>query len=575
MAREGTAPSRVAGRYELLEPLGHGGMGAVWRAHDGLLEREVAVKQVQLPAWLPEGEQQSVRARVMREARAAARLSHPASVTVFDVVEEGQYTYLVMELVEAATLADLVEEQGPLTPERTARIGLEVLGALELAHRQGIVHRDVKPSNIMVPVDGSVKLADFGVASVRDHPAITHTGQLIGSPAYMAPEQAQGETSGPAADLWGLGASLYYAVEGQPPFDKAGAIPTLNAVVHDEPRPPERAGPLAPLLERLLGKDPAGRPAGPALRDQLERVASGHPDDVATAAEAGPAAPADQAAAAAAEAALLVDAAAGPATAPATEAAASVPATPLPGPERPLRPPPSETPAAAAPPPSPGPEPRSVTAARPIPPRGPLVAAVVVVVAVVLAVLAWQAVSDDEEPGSATSPTTAPPSSPTTAAQGPADAAVRTPAGWVQYTDAATGYRIAHPPDWRVQRVDRTRTDFRDPGSGAYLRVDWTDRPKDSPVADWQAQSKSFGTRHAGYEELRIEPAAYRGYNAAIWEYAYSSGSARLHAVDLGFVTGGWGFALNFQTSEEAWESSQDTFEAFKAAFQPPRRPPG
>lgn len=555
MAREGTAPSRVAGRYELLEPLGHGGMGAVWRAHDGLLEREVAVKQVQLPAWLPEGEQQSVRARVMREARAAARLSHPASVTMFDVVEEGQYTYLVMELVEAATLADLVEEQGPLTPERTARIGLEVLGALELAHRQGIVHRDVKPSNIMVPVDGSVKLADFGVASVRDHPAITHTGQLIGSPAYMAPEQAQGETSGPAADLWGLGASLYYAVEGQPPFDKAGAIPTLNAVVHDKPRPPERAGPLAPLLERLLSKEPGERPAGPALRDQLERVASGRPDEAATAAEASPAAPADQ--------------------------AASVPATPLPGPDQPLPPPPAETPAAAAPPPSP--EARPVTAARPVSPRGPLIAAVVAVVAVVLAVLAWQAVSDDEEPGSATtpttaapsSPTTASPSSPTTASRESADIAARTPAGWVEYTDATTGYRIAHPPDWRVQRVDRTRTDFRDPGSGAYLRVDWTDRPKDSPVADWQAQSKSFGARHAGYEELRIEPAAYRGYNAAIWEYAYSSGSARLHAVNLGFVTGGWGFALNFQTSEGTWESSQDTFEAFKAAFQPPRRPPG
>ena len=249
----------VADRYELGELLGRGGMGAVWRAQDLVLQRPVAVKEIAFPPSIPPAEREALRNRLMREARAAARLSHPSVTTVFDVVVEDETPYLVMELVEAPTLTDLVRSDGPLEPRRAAAIGLEVLGALEVAHRAGIVHRDVKPGNIMVPSAGPAKLADFGIASLADDSNITTTGSVLGSPSFIAPEQANSSTSGPPADLWGLGASLYFAVEGVGPFERGQALPTLSAVLRDPPRPMQQAGALAPAIEALLVKDPDQR----------------------------------------------------------------------------------------------------------------------------------------------------------------------------------------------------------------------------------------------------------------------------------------------------------------------------
>jgi serine/threonine protein kinase len=218
----GTAADRVlVNRYALKTPLGRGGMGVVWRAHDVVLGREVAVKEVVFPASLSAAERHSAQARVAREARAAARLNHPGVVTLYDVVTSQGNVFLVMELVEAPTLAELVRVEGPLAPERVAEIGAQVASALEAAHQAGIVHRDVKPANVLVPPSGSAKLADFGVASLADDPRLTTTGLVIGSPAYMAPEQAKGEGTGPPADFWALGATLYFAVEGEPPSTRA------------------------------------------------------------------------------------------------------------------------------------------------------------------------------------------------------------------------------------------------------------------------------------------------------------------------------------------------------------------
>jgi serine/threonine protein kinase len=259
----------VAGRYVLRAPLGRGGMGVVWRAQDAVLGREVAVKEVVFPPTMPLEERRPAQARVMREARAAARLNHPGAVTLYDVVTDRGGTFIVMELVEAPTLADLVADQGPLPVERVAEIGGQVAGALEAAHAAGIVHRDVKPGNVMVGARGTAKLADFGIASLQGDPQLTSTGLVIGSPAYMAPEQARGEESGPPADFWALGASLFYAVEGEPPFDRGTSIATLAAVVNDPPRAPRRAGPLTGLITALLAKDPADRPTGPKVRAWL------------------------------------------------------------------------------------------------------------------------------------------------------------------------------------------------------------------------------------------------------------------------------------------------------------------
>src|SRR6266536_5464847 len=271
-----TSERLIADRYALQRMLGRGGMGVVWRARDVLLDRDVAIKEVQLPPSLNSDERQSMRARVLREARAAARLNHPNVVTLYDVVREEGRTFIVMELVEAPTLAAVVRERGPLPPEEVAAIGLQVLDALRAAHRVGIVHRDVKPGNVMVPPgEGRAKLADFGIASLAGDPQLTSTGLVLGSPAYMAPEQANGQLSGPPVDLWALGATMYFAVEGEPPFERGGAVPTLTAVVNDPPRPPRRAGRLQPLLLALLAKEPAERASAGQLRPQLERIA-GH-----------------------------------------------------------------------------------------------------------------------------------------------------------------------------------------------------------------------------------------------------------------------------------------------------------
>ncbi len=264
----------VADRYALRAPLGRGGMGVVWRAQDAVLGREVAVKEVVFPPTMAEEERRPAQARVMREARAAARLNHPSAVTLYDVVQDRGGTFIVMELVNAPTLADLVRAGGPLPVARVAEIGAQIASALEAAHAAGIVHRDVKPGNVMVPDQGMAKLADFGIASLQGDPQLTSTGLVIGSPAYMAPEQARGEESGPPVDFWALGATMFYAVEGEPPFDRGTSIATLAAVVNDPPRAPRRAGPLAPLITALLAKDPGSRPSGPELRAELSRLAA-------------------------------------------------------------------------------------------------------------------------------------------------------------------------------------------------------------------------------------------------------------------------------------------------------------
>src|SRR5262245_30408539 len=266
---------RIAGRYSLDSVLGRGGMGVVWSAEDTLLGRPVAVKEVELP----DHDHAVVRERAMREARAAARLNHPNVVTLFDVVDDGGRIYLVMELVDALTLRDIVAASGPGSPLRVATVGLELLDALVAAHTAGIVHRDVKPRNVMVAASGRVKLADFGIASIQEETQRSRTGPM-GSLPFMSPEQAQGGRTGPAIDLWGLGATMYYAVEGVPPFDEDGTIATLRAIVSDDPRRPERAGPLTPVLAGLLVKDPGQRTTAERLRQQLQAVLGGPADTV-------------------------------------------------------------------------------------------------------------------------------------------------------------------------------------------------------------------------------------------------------------------------------------------------------
>ncbi|UBI40402.1 MULTISPECIES: serine/threonine-protein kinase [Streptomyces] len=249
----------LAGRYRLLGRLGSGGMGVVWRAYDEVLGREVAVKEVRAPEHLREADVRVLHARLVQEARAAARISHPYVITVHDVVEEHGRPWIVMELVRGRSLADVLEADGLLSPKEAARVGSAVLLALRSAHAAGVLHRDVKPANVLLQDDGRVVLTDFGIALVEGTGTLTRTGDVIGSPDYLAPERALGKHPGTPSDLWSLGATLYAAVEGMSPFRRASALGTLQAVVHEDPPAPRRAGPLAPLLLGLLRKDPSAR----------------------------------------------------------------------------------------------------------------------------------------------------------------------------------------------------------------------------------------------------------------------------------------------------------------------------
>ncbi|MFI9240215.1 protein kinase [Streptomyces sp. NPDC053079] len=267
----------LAGRYRLLDELGRGGMGVVWRARDEVLGREVAVKEVRAPAGLPAPDVRHLYARLEREGRAAARISHRNVVTVHDVVDEEGRPWIVMELVRGMSLADLLQADGPLDPARAAHIGAQVLAALRGAHAVGVLHRDVKPGNVLIANDGRVVLSDFGIAVIEGSSALTATGQLVGSPEYLAPERALGHPPGPESDLWSLGVTLYAAVEGMSPFRQDTPLSTLRAVVDAELPPPRRAGGLAPVLDGLLRKDPALRLGAAEAERLLRQVAAERP----------------------------------------------------------------------------------------------------------------------------------------------------------------------------------------------------------------------------------------------------------------------------------------------------------
>jgi serine/threonine protein kinase len=251
-----TPPEEIAGRYRVLEEAGRGGMGAVYRCIDERLGREVAVKQV---GRMP-GESVTDQARALREARSSAALNHPNVVSVYDAMAEGDHVWLVMEYVAGRTLSQMVREDGPLSPHRAAWIGAQVADGLAAAHQRGTTHRDVKPGNVLVTEGDRAKISDFGIARTTGDASLTQSGILTGTPGYFAPEIARGGDPGPASDVWALGATLYHAVEGRPPYgENPNALQLLAKVAAEDPPAPERAGVLAGPISRMLDRDPASR----------------------------------------------------------------------------------------------------------------------------------------------------------------------------------------------------------------------------------------------------------------------------------------------------------------------------
>lgn len=269
MPTDSEEPRVVAGRYRLRSVLGSGSMGTVWSAYDEFLQRPVAVKEIRLPPGVTAGQADELRERTLREARAIAVLSHPNVIILHDVARQDGEPFVVMELLPSHSLAELIREHGPLSVEQAAAVGDAVAAALEAAHAAGITHRDVKPGNVLVAEDGRIKLTDFGIARNVSEATMTRTGMTLGSPAYIAPEIASGKAVTPGADLWGLGATLFNALEGHPPYDADGdPMETIGKVVRGEvPRP--MPGPLAPVITALMAKEPRDRMSLREVRQQL------------------------------------------------------------------------------------------------------------------------------------------------------------------------------------------------------------------------------------------------------------------------------------------------------------------
>jgi len=552
-----TSPRLVDGRYALEEMLGHGGMGTVWRARDELLLRSVAVKEVLPPEGLSDEERSAVRERTLREARATARLSHPGIVRVYDVVEDDDRPWIVMELLDARSLAEVIRADGPLSPAQTAAVGLQVLDALVAAHRGGVLHRDVKPGNVLLespgPPEGRVVLTDFGIATSPDETAMTTTGLLVGSPAYMAPERARGNSLGPQSDLWSLGATLYTAVEGRPPFDKGAALATLAAVVEEPPQPCVAAGPLRPVLEGLLEKDPARRLNAAEARRQLTELAAG--------ASPGPVPDALD------ERTTVLALPTGPSR------TQTLPAYPGPGPaDAPAQPRPGSpgaVPGAAYRPPPAGRPPQRGPAGPP--PRGPvgyarpprrrrrggrvLVGLLALLLLVGGGVYAGAQLLDGLGSGSGGS-----------ASDDASDrASTEVPDGFRTYTDER-GFSVAVPDGWQ-RVVEGEVVDFRSPDGSQLLRFDRRPAAEAGAAATWKGAEPTVEERLEDYKRVRIEPVEYRGYDAADWEFTFTGDGGPRRVIDRGFVVGDIGYAIYLSVPEERFEEDRHIFETATETF--------
>ncbi len=527
-----SAQTLLAGRYRLEEPIGQGGMGRVWLATDELLGRRTAVKELVPPAGLTPLEVEEMSARALREARAAARLSHTNVVGVYDVVVEGGTPWIVMEYVPSRSLHDLVARQGPLDEPTVARIGLGVLAALRTAHAAGILHRDVKPGNVLVADDGRVVLTDFGLATIVGDPAVTRSGVLIGSPSYLAPERAADGAIGPASDLWSLGATLYFAVEGHAPYERESALATITALATEDPPPPVRARALVPVISGLLRRAPESR-LGPLAIERLLRQ-------------------------------VLVPSRAGaPAPMSAPAAAPAAPAV-LP-PQQPRQP---------------GPPLAATVIARAGRHRGWLGLALLVLV--LAAGLGFWLIRPDGSPtpgvqpstvetSAAASTTTAAGAPPATPDPDPSPSATGLviPSGWHRYTDE-TGFSVAIPDGWRIERTG-TIVYFREPGGSRYLGIDQTNQPQPDPVADWTGKEAYRVNRgdFPGYQRIRIEEVPYF-QKAADWEFTYLVDGVRVHVLNRGFITApDQAYGMWWSTSDSDWAASLDALRLIQDSFTP------
>ncbi|WP_436843439.1 serine/threonine-protein kinase [Streptomyces hundungensis] len=581
----------LAGRYRLGDAIGRGGMGKVWRAHDEVLHRTVAVKELTAALYVAEADRAVLHARTQKEARAAARITHPGVVTVHDVLDHDNRPWIVMQYVDGPSLADAVKaaDGHRIEAREAARIGLHVLGALRAAHAAGVLHRDVKPGNVLLASNGQVLLTDFGIAAIEGDVAITKTGELVGSIDYLAPERVQGAHPGPASDLWSLGATLYAAVQGESPFRRDSPISTMQAVVAEEPPAPDRAGALAPVIVALLRKDPQQRPsAAEAERmflDALEgrsvegRLLEGRTPERGAfeersfegrsferrsfegqsfdgrSPEGRPFEGRDS----------EIDPPPAPMPHPAerdTRAAVSSPTGPT---ERHTTPhPPSARP---------GPEP----AHRPTPRsrRWRTVALVVVLAAVVgvgtgFAFMKYQ----EHKGGSGTTGGGASPR-PTPSRSGSTDEGDGSvPAGWQRVNDKA-GFSLLVPKGWKRQ-LDGTEIDYTPDNGKHRIRISVDKVPDfENPYMHMLNMEKSLKDRLPQYKRVTLHSNTFRDQvKSSLWEFTYVEKQdfpGKRHAIDQMYYGDGGKpeYALYMSGPDEDWATTRQQFDTVLQGWQP------
>ncbi|MET9918023.1 serine/threonine-protein kinase [Streptomyces sp. NPDC006435] len=544
----------LAGRYRLGEVLGRGGMGKVWRAHDEVLHRTVAVKELTAGQYVAEADRVVLHARTQKEARAAARITHPGVVTVHDVLEYDNRPWIVMQYVDGPSLADAAKESGEMEPREAARIGLHVLGALRAAHAAGVLHRDVKPGNVLLAGDGQVLLTDFGIAAIEGDSTITRTGELVGSIDYLAPERVRGADPGPASDLWSLGATLYTAVEGRSPFRRTSPISTMQAVVTDEPPTPDRAGPLAPVITALLRKEPDERPtAAEAERMLLDAMEGREP--------------------VAAQAFVPTQRVTGEMLHSLGQDGTAGPTAPVPAP-RPAAQPPATAPVAR----------RS---------RGRWRTAVLVVAIAALvgggaglAAMKYgdrteKSIGQTESTKGATDPgkSKTDPGEPGTDPGAPSspkavDPVKDVPDGWHRVEDPE-GFSLTVPDGWE-RRMDGNQIDYTPDGGVHYIRISIDPAPDfENPYMHTLSLEKQLSERLPGYQRQTLHSNTYRDRPGSLWEFTWTETKQHpgpRHAIDQMYFgeTGGPEYALYMTGPEEDWETTRAQFDTMLRSWRAP-----
>ncbi|WP_416977884.1 protein kinase domain-containing protein [Streptomyces sp. T028] len=531
----------VAGRYRLVERIGRGGMGTVWRAEDELLARQVALKQLHPRPDLSEPEVATLYERTRREARSAARVAHPNVVVVHDVVEDDGRPCIVMEYVPAPTLGDLLDGGRTVPPEEAARIGLGMIAAVRAAHTAGVLHRDIKPGNVLLGAGGRVVLTDFGIATTTDTSTLTRTGEMIGSIDFMAPERIRGRTPGPSSDLWSLGATLYQAVEGRPPHRRGTAMETAYAIAVDPPAPMRQAGALEPLIETLLAKDPEARPTAEQTERALRATCSPAPEPSTRPAHHRPV-PA-------------------PTNEPSSGFARHGSTTATTEPSARLTHPGT----AASPDTAPVSPTRRAERARRGRKRGrrALVSLVTVLAATAAGVAVYASLPEGGTAGG-TAPEIGRASSDVT----PSATVPPVPDGYHLVRDQQLGVSFPVPDGWTEKKGQSDEVTYADPTGLAGITIGMVDPAGSHPVEHFTDIETNTKANYPTYRRLRLQKTTFREQPAAIWEFTFHGRARVFRAIDLGYGrAGGREYDIYLSAPDAQWDTYRPVFDAVRDGF--------